>query len=181
MENATTLVDFINRYGDNLQDRVKLTTCLRLLGPRWEHTWIVSMALYYFRYISEQLNEDFSEKVNDCLRKYLKFRELVYLYHLDKLWTVKPILKGDRVIQLLKLSRPTIIVNRLLCELVVWQISRFPPYVSCLPLLDETLKAKQVRSFLENLSVSEAENYILRLYATQQDKLTADIYPPRDI
>ena len=109
------------------------------------------------------------------LRLFKSFRDAVYRRHLHLLWTMKPILKGDRVIKLLGIKKPTLYVHRILCELVVWQI---------LNLKGTSVDPSAPRSASTDLTapsnLAAAEAYVLELDATQKARLHAADYPPRE-
>lgn len=155
-------------------------SCLRLLGPRWEYIWFVAMPLYFrqtFPGLTSASTADINERVALVLRRFQSFREAVYYHHLDKLWRMKPILKGDQVIKLLNIKKPTQYVHRLLCELVVWQIGQMKRHLSRMPILDEKEKDSLMKDTCQEIPQIEAEKYILELDATQKHLLMSPEYP----
>lgn len=181
VENAQLLVDFLLSYSPN--DFTKLVSCMRLLGPRWEHTWIVAMPLYYYQrhHMHSKTPAVDSELIDSVVERFVEFRAAVYRHNLDMLWLAKPVLKGDAVIKLLNIKKPTVYLHRLLCELVVWQMKQYPLNMSSSPIVDEVCKRRSLEKFQQSISLKEAEKFLVALDADPvlRNELQSDIYPRR--
>jgi hypothetical protein len=169
-----------------LADGFRIVSCLRFLGPRWEYIWIVALPLYIRRlpHYEDLLARDDNEMeaaVKATLRKFVAFKDTVYRYQYDKLWLMKPVLRGNQVISLLKIVKPGLYVHRILCELVVWQVMQMPAlYPSPLPEFDETKREESVSAFIKTICPSQAEAFVKHLDATQKTMLLDESnYPPK--
>lgn len=121
VENAHWFMELLDRFA---LDRIKdipfdaLCSCLRLVGPRWELSWILAQVLY----IHHVCVSHGTPAADLVVHHFSELRDKIFLYHLDRLWTTKPILNGNDVISIFSFSKGNSDVQRLLCELVVWQI-----------------------------------------------------------
>ncbi|KGG50058.1 tRNA nucleotidyltransferase [Mitosporidium daphniae] len=121
-------------------DFERLCSCLRLIGPRWEMTWVISQVLCIEKMLfspkttpKPSVEDLFLDKENAVLNipncvvdtvalAFSQLHRLILKYNLDKLWTLKPILNGTQIIKMFRFPNGNAHVQRLLCELVVWQI-----------------------------------------------------------
>jgi len=117
--------------------------------------------------------------VLETLRKFMAFKDAVYRNNYDKLWLMKPLVKGNELIRLLNIAKPGIYVHRLLCELVVWQVMQIPPNATPLPELNEVAREESVTNFMQSVCMQEAAAYLKYLDEHENTMLLADTYPPK--
>ena len=155
-------------------DFEKLCSCMRLIGPRWEMTWILSQVLCiekrFVSLISKMTPDDrFLDEKNAIVNiptdtldavcvSFGRLHALILRYQLDKLWNTKPILNGAQIIELFGFPKGNVHVQRLLCELVAWQIQHH--IIECT---------------LEN--VEKATSYLKHIYQSSPEVFTGQVYP----
>lgn len=173
VENAHYFIELLDSIGShniaNL-DFSTLCSCLRLVGPRWEISWIVAHLLAIEKMIfTPATNTVFLEGdnviinvldsfLNDVCVSFAHIHTKIITYGLDKLWTLKPILNGNQIIKLFQFSKGNSHIQRLLCELVVWQI-----------------RQNIIESNPEN--IESASKYLKNLYETRPEIFSNTSYP----